>query len=274
MQPSERENQKDQRDMLDAMDVQNNLRASFRALAAYRPAAEIRESPGLEIISLGVAFQMFNAAFLTAPVTDERQFAQLLARAAVHFQARGQSWSFWICESWIAPRARKRCARVLEVAGMHLTSEMPGMAAEALTCPSRPRPALQYEPVRGERTRRAFCSVGSVCFHLPPAWFEEVFDQRVAERGQFACWVAYLDGEAVATAATVASGNCLGLYNLATAPAYRHRGVAEDALRFAITQGLASQASRRLVLQSTSGAVRLYERMGYRAVTRFRVYVS
>jgi len=260
--------------MLDAMDVQQNLRASFRALAAHRVAGETREWPGLEIISLGVAFQMFNAAFLTAPVSDEKEFAQLLARAAVHFQARGQAWSFWVCESWVAPKARKRCWRLFEAAGMRLTSEMPGMAAEALARPSRPRPPLQYEAVRSERTRRAFCEVGSVGFRLPPVWFEEVFDQRLAKRGQFECWVAYLDGDAVATAATVVSGDCLGLYNLATAPAFRCRGFGEDALRFAVERRLESHGARHLVLQSTAGAVRMYERVGYRAVTRFRVYVS
>jgi ribosomal protein S18 acetylase RimI-like enzyme len=270
--------------MSDAMsvvtDVQQNLRASFRALLANRGTGETREWPGLEIISLGVAFQMFNAAFLTAPVSDEKEMAQLLARAAVHFQARGQAWSFWVCESWVAPKARKRCWRLFDAAGMRLTAEMPGMAAELLAAPRRSRPELQYEAVRSERTRRAFCALGSVCFHLPPVWFEEVFDQRLAERAQFECWVGYLDGEAVATAATVASGasvtsgDCLGVYNLATAPAYRRRGFAEDALRFAVERGIEAHGSRRLVLQSSPGAVRLYERIGYGVVTRFRVYVS
>ena len=254
--------------------VQENLRASFRALAAQRASGEVREPPGLEIISLGVAFQMFNAAFLTGAVEDEAALAQLLSQAAVHFQARGQAWAFWICEDWVASKARKRCWRLLEAAGMRLAAEMPGMAAEALSDPRRPRPWLHYEAVGSERTRRDFCAIGSVCFHLPPAWFEEVFDQRLAEREQFACWIGYLEGEPVVTAATVAAGDCLGVYNLATAPGYRRRGFAEDALRFAVERGGEGNGTRRLVLQATRGAVRLYERMGYRAVTRFRVYVS
>jgi GNAT superfamily N-acetyltransferase len=255
-------------------EVQANLRASFRALAEHRETGETREWPGLEIVSLGVAFQMFNAAFLAAPVADEKSLAQRLSLAAVHFQARGQAWSFWICEDWVAPKARKRCWRLLETAGMRLSSEMPGMAAENLVDPRRPRPWLHYEAVRGERTRRDFCALGSLCFHLPPAWFEEVFDGSLAERSRFPCWVGYLDGEPVVTAAAVASAKCLGLYNLATAPAHRRRGFGEDALRFVLERTAEAHGASRLVLQSTRGAVRFYERLGYRAVTRFRVYVS
>ncbi len=254
--------------------VQANLRASFRALLEHRPSGETREWSGLEVISLGVAFQMFNAAFLTAPVHDEAALAQLLSVAAVHFQARGRAWSFWICEDWVAPKARKRCWRMLEAAGMRLASEMPGMAAEALADARRSRPLLHYEPVSSERTRREFCALGSVCFHLPPAWFQEVFDHRLAERNGFPCWVGYLESEPVVTAAAVTSGSCLGIYNLATAPAHRRRGFAEDALRFVVERAAEAHGARKLVLQSTRGAVRLYERLGYRAVTRFRVYAS
>ena len=49
---------------MDFVNVADNLRESFRAIAASRPPGEVRELRGVSIASAGVAFQMFNAAFL------------------------------------------------------------------------------------------------------------------------------------------------------------------------------------------------------------------
>jgi len=53
---------------MDFHPVEENLRQSFRALAAERPGASTAELPGVSIACLGVRFQMFNAAFLSGPV--------------------------------------------------------------------------------------------------------------------------------------------------------------------------------------------------------------
>src|ERR1700733_13821453 len=47
---------------MDFHPVEENLRQSFRVLAAGRPRCDVIELPGVSIASLGVAFQMFNAA--------------------------------------------------------------------------------------------------------------------------------------------------------------------------------------------------------------------
>ncbi|GAC1504157.1 MAG: hypothetical protein NVS1B6_12060 [Steroidobacteraceae bacterium] len=258
----------------DFLEVESNLRESFRALARERDSGEMREWPGVTIASLGVEFQMFNAAFLNAAVESDAHLGRLATQAAVHFQARGQQWALWVCESWIPKHQRRKAWRVIEGLGLRLSAEMPGMSAEALLPAERQLPELHFEPVANERSRRAFCRVGSSCFHVPPAWFDEVFDQRLPERDGFRCWVGFLKGEAVATAATVAAGQSIGLYNLGVAPDFRRRGFGEAALRFALGQAAMETGLSRTVLQSTSVGVRLYERLGYKAVTRFRVYTS
>ena len=47
--------------------VAANLRESFRVVAAHRCGGELQEMDGVSIASAGVTFQMFNAAFLSAP---------------------------------------------------------------------------------------------------------------------------------------------------------------------------------------------------------------
>src|ERR1039458_7580386 len=69
--------------------VAANLRESFRVVAAHRAAGELQEMEGVSIASAGVTFQMFNAAFLSAPVVSEGQMDLRVAQAAVHFATRG-----------------------------------------------------------------------------------------------------------------------------------------------------------------------------------------
>jgi len=256
---------------MDFHPVEANLRQSFRVLADGRPRADLIELPGITIASLAVAFQMFNAAFLSAPVADREDLEDRLELARGHFRSRGLSWAFWVCEDYLDLSVRRRLTPTCERYGLRLSSEMPGMIAPVLVKPGRPLPPLEFRRVDSLPTLNDFRGIGSICFHVPLEWFSEVFDESVtAPRAAFVCWVGYYDGVPVATAASVASDGVTGLYNIATAPGYRGRAFAE-----AITRHTAAAAGPcPLVLQSTSRGLRLYERLGFRPVTRILVYNS
>jgi hypothetical protein len=81
---------------VDFENVADNLRESFRAIAASRAPGEIRELPGVSIASASVVFQMFNAAFLSAPVAKETELARRIMLPSVHFDARGLEWAYWV----------------------------------------------------------------------------------------------------------------------------------------------------------------------------------
>src|SRR5438034_10660440 len=89
------------RNPVDFHPVEANLRQSFRALAAGRPGADLREFPGVSIASLGVAFQMFNAAFLNGPVSTTCELEQRLELARLCLGTGDSGWAFWFCEDWI-----------------------------------------------------------------------------------------------------------------------------------------------------------------------------
>jgi ribosomal protein S18 acetylase RimI-like enzyme len=254
--------------------VAENLRYSFRALAADRPRGDILELPGVSVASLGVTFQMFNAAFLSGPVDTQSQLEDLLEAATNYFESRGLRWALWICEDWLARGLRRRLSRTCEAYSLRLSSEMPGMAAGRIIPATRRLPPIEIRRVDSPETLDDFRAIGSTSFHVPIAWFSEVFNEDVAVRGAFVCWVAYHDGLPVATAAAVASNGVVGLYNIATAPEYRHRGCGEAVTRHAIQWGMRECNAREVVLQSTYLGQRLYERMGFRPVTRVLVYNS
>jgi len=254
--------------------VEANLRQSFRVLATDRTGADVMELPGVSIASLGVAFQMFNAAYLNSMVENEEEMHSCLELAQTHFQTRGIAWSFWICEDWLTRPLRRKLSRICQNFDLRLVSEMPGMTADTVKAARRPLPDLEIRRVDSLPVLHDFQAIGSTCFHVPPAWFSEVFDERRAARGEFACFVGYRDGEPVATAASVPSQGAIGIYNVATSPGHRERGYGEIMTRHAIDASLKEYPGSQTVLQATWQGLSLYERMGFRAVTRFSVYNS
>jgi ribosomal protein S18 acetylase RimI-like enzyme len=253
--------------------VAENLRESFRIIASSRDAGEVRELPGVSIASAGVAFQMFNAAFLSGPVLTEADLARCVLLPSLQFNTRGLEWSFWVCEDWLAPKAQRRLRQVFERHGLRRTTGLPGMVTGKILPPAKALPEVEVRRVRNHLTADDFRGIGSVCFHVPIAWFNEVFDQNsVWER--FAAYVGYVDGEPVSTAATVACGDTIGVYNVATLPDHQRRGYGETVMRQALAEAERERPSRAVVLQSTEAGLRLYERMGFRTVAHFSVYAS
>src|SRR5947209_4310742 len=98
---------------MDFQPIADNLRESFRVIAASRGAGDVRELPGVSIASAGVTFQMFNSAFLNSPVTTEADLTQRVHLANLHFDHIGQEWAFWICEDFLEPRVRRRSRHVI-----------------------------------------------------------------------------------------------------------------------------------------------------------------
>jgi ribosomal protein S18 acetylase RimI-like enzyme len=108
---------------------------------------------------------------------------------------------------------------------------------------------------------------------VPFAWFTEVFDsESVWER--FAGYVGYAGGEPVSTAAIIHTDGVLGVYNVATLPEFQRRGYGEAIMRLALADAQKRHGADRVILQSTSAGLKLYERMGFRTVTKVSVYAS
>jgi ribosomal protein S18 acetylase RimI-like enzyme len=253
--------------------IADNLRESFRVIAASRSAGELRELRGVSIASAGVTFQMFNAAFLSAPVATEAELSQRIQMASLHFQNRGQEWAYWLCEDWMEPRVRRRSRHLLERHGLRHSTDLPGMTADRILPPVRPLPSIDVRRVSDRATRDAFCEIGSVCFHVPIHWFREVFENDLVWN-RFASYVGYVEGEAVSSTALVAGAGVVGVYNVATLPALQRRGYGEAVMRFALADAQRQIGNCRVILQSTPAGLRLYERMGFRTVTQVAVYAS
>jgi ribosomal protein S18 acetylase RimI-like enzyme len=242
-------------------------------LAESRNEGEVRELHGVSIASANVTFQMFNAAFLAGPVVSEADLEQRILLASTHFGQRGRQWAYWVCEDWLQDRARKRALRLFERHSLRHSVNLPGMLAERVLPPVKPPAQLDIRRVVNGPVREAFCAIGSVCFNVPLPWFSEVFEGKPVWN-RFVAYVGYSGGEPVTSAAVVIAAGAAGVYNVATVPGKQRLGFGETVMRHALEEVRREYGIDRTILQSTPAGYHLYERMGYRTVTRVAVYSS
>lgn len=255
------------------MTVAENLRESFRVIAAPRTGGEVCELPGVSIASAGVTFQMFNAAFLSTQVQSADELDHRLLQASMYFGARGLEWAYWVCDDLMDYGVRRNARRLFERHGLRHSVDLPGMVAERLRPPMRPLPQIEVRRVTGTDLRTSFCSIGSVCFHVPLVWMYQVFDNDKVW-SNFASYIGFVDGEPVSTTAVVVSNGAAGIYNVATLPGKRRCGYGEAVMRYALDETRRLHGIERTILQSTPQGYSLYECMGYRKVTSVSVYAS
>jgi ribosomal protein S18 acetylase RimI-like enzyme len=252
--------------------MEENLGAALGTFTRAKPSGEIRAFPGITVCCADVNFSMFNSSILTAPVREAPELDARIRTAAAYYEARGLPWSCWLCQGWIEERARGMVVEVFRRNGLHLVVELPGMEAPRLAPPSRSLPELVYRRVGDAPTRTDFHHIMAATFGIPASISREVYESPATWQGGMAGWVGYLEREAVATAATLTAAGVVGVYAVGTLPHHRRKGYAEAVMRHALAQARFASGIQRTVLQSSEQGFRLYEKMGYRTVTRYAVF--
>ena len=255
--------------------VAGNLLEALRFFGQARPDAEIQDLPGVSLIFCGLNYAAFNAALQAQPVvTDAQELSRLIAVSAEQFDSRSLRWTYWLCQDFLNQTLRREATRVFRRHGLRHLTENPGMYTDRLAPRTRELPLLDVRPVNDETTRNAFSSVMSTAFEIPHSVSLSVYGSPRAWEGNFHGFVGYSNGRAVTTAATVITGDVIGLYSVATLPQHRRLGFAEAIMREVIEQAQRSRSVSRMVLQATPSGLSLYEAMGYRKVTSFNVFIA
>ncbi|HET8548884.1 MAG TPA: GNAT family N-acetyltransferase, partial [Bryobacteraceae bacterium] len=122
------------------------------------------------------------------------------------------------------------------------------------------------------KTRFDFADVASVVFLLPFRIAQAVYAGEEYWRSGVRGYVGYYESKPVSVVTTVPGAGAVGVYSLGTLPQHQRCGYGETLLRFALADTARATGVQRTVLQSTQSGLRLYQRMGYKTVTRFRIY--
>ncbi|HEV2200315.1 MAG TPA: GNAT family N-acetyltransferase [Bryobacteraceae bacterium] len=254
--------------------VDENLRAAMRFFGTATGSGEIRALPGGVAIWSGLDYGVFNIAMLDSPLSPAGGLAERIAEAARFFKPRTTRWSFWLCEDYLDAHELRRARGTLADFGLRAISHPPGMFAAELAPVRGLLPPLKIEPVESASHQRAFAEITALSFEIPYSIAGAVYAHPHAWNGDYRGVVGLAEGRVVAIAATVETKDAMGIYSLATHPAYRRRGYGEALLREAVAEARRRTGPSGIVLQSTEAGHALYRRLGFRDVTRFTVYLT
>jgi ribosomal protein S18 acetylase RimI-like enzyme len=248
------------------------LDANFADLIRWygsRPGGEIRAGDDVTCCSTGLAFRSVNCAVaidLDPTTADER-----IADVRDWFVARGVPWR-WL----VGPTSRPAdLGERLIRAGFELVSDGAGMALALDGFEPESPPAgveiATVDDVAGledwEGLQRRALALDDV---RTRAW-RDAHDRALSAELPMRVWVARLDGVPVAASGLFVAAGVAGIYNVATVPEARGRGIGRAVTIAALAEGVA-RGHRTAVLGASEMGYPVYRRLGFREVSRLRSY--
>ena len=254
--------------------VADNLLEALRFFGRARPDAEIRDLGGVSLIFCGLNYAAFNAALLTRPIENDSELARLIQVSSAQFESKRLRWTYWLCDDFLSRPLKRQAPQIFSRHGLRQLTRAPGMYTEHLRPVGRLLPSVEVRGVSDHATRTTFAEIMSIAFEIPHSVSAAVYGSECGWTSEFRGYIGYANGKPVTTAASMVTGDNIGLYSVATLPQYRRLGFAEAIMRQVIDKARANSGVRRTILQSTPSGLSLYEKMGYRTVTNFDVYIA
>ena len=236
---------------------------------ASRQGGEVVEAGDVTTCATGLAFRAINCAVaidLDPATADER-----IADVGQWFAARGVPWR-WL----VGPTSRPAdLGERLLGAGYELVSDSAGMALDLAGFASEPSPpGVEIATVDDEAGLAAWAGIQQRALDLDAtrteAW-RGAHDRVMSADIPFRDWIALLDGAPVAAAGLFVAAGVAGIYNVATVPEARGRGIGRAITAAALVEAVA-RGQRTAVLGASEMGYPVYRRLGFRDVSRLRSY--
>jgi len=242
--------------------VDTNYWESFRLMAASC-GGDVLEQDGVLSIATGVPVAMLNIAFVTGPLVRP---GRALETAVDFFESRSLPFVVRVREG--VDTVTEEAA---EKAGMPYSDTVPGMALHPVTEPP-PGPAdLEIITVRDASSLALFQQAAADGFGMPLAIAETLFAAELLRQEGVELYVGLRDGQPVAASTLNVTASTAGVYNVATVPDHRRRGIGEAMTWHCVSRGLELGCSLA-VLQASEMGRPVYERMGFRTVAPYRTF--
>lgn len=235
------------------------------------PGAAWIERPEVHYLSTEMDIPFLNRVLRTRlPETDvDERIDRLLAEFA-----RLPHFPQWQVGPTSSPR---RLARSLRRHGFAASGGAPGMACRlsATETVSRQPSMLRIESVEGESALRDWIRPIAPEIGLPPETIEGAVHARTESRVHggtgFLHFLGRVQGQAVASASLYLRSGVAGIYDVATLPEWRRRGIA-SAMTSACLNAARATGCPLVILQASHVAVPMYRHFGFRRCCTLRIY--
>jgi GNAT superfamily N-acetyltransferase len=246
----------DHRSLQQAADA--NFLASFRKLVEHTPTGELRETGGVFAFTSGLPIGLFNGCVIVAqPAGRELDEAiRWLLKSELPFHV------------WIREELAPSISDVPRIHGLvEAERRYPGMVLAPMPDVPRPAPGITLRDVTDQGSLEEHRGI-LIAAGAEPWDVGRLLPDRVLTDPDVALTTVLLDADPVGYSLAIRSGDVSGVYNVATLPSGRRRGVGTAATWAAVAAGR-RWGCRMAVLQSSEMGQSIYEAMGFRTVVRY-----
>jgi len=243
-------------------------------MAAFMPAAwrrrvaacggRVHDADGLAVCLTGVPLAPFNPTVIERLPSDPEAAVR---RAEAHYEGTGLSLGIDLEPSLHAP-VRDAAHR----AGLTMVESRPGMALAVTDVPALPPPpGVEVFRVQDPAVLDEVVEVDAAAFGGDAATTRLFLPDAVLEDPAQRVYAARVDGRLVSVGESTTLDGVVGVFGVATVPAYRRRGIgaAVTAYLLADRAGEADLA----VLDASDLGLGVYERLGFRTTSTWEVWV-
>jgi GNAT superfamily N-acetyltransferase len=221
----------------------------------------------LTLLSSGVPVSLFNPTHVTGDVADPDA---AVAMVVEHYGELGVPFSLTFRDD-VAPGLAAAC----EATGALVEHwRMPLMVLDPIPAEGAGAGAgvdgFEIVTVDASNIER-YGDVLAAGFGMPRELVSVILGARLVEEARFTGFLGLLAGEPVATSGLFVTGRTAGVYNVATVPGARGKGIGAAITWAAALAGSAAGASHS-VLQASEMGEPVYARMGYDTPARYRQF--
>jgi GNAT superfamily N-acetyltransferase len=240
---------------------EENLFGLFESLVSFPQVQVTRDAIALRTLC-EVPFPLFNSV-LGARLSEANVDATVVGILAPYVDlGLGMTW-------WTGPSSRPTdLPKVLERNGLAPAASLPCMSLDLRGWRDEPVaiPGFRIERVWNRSLARDWSRAVRVSFGFPKdairTYTEAMIQFGFGPDAPFEHWVGYLDGTPVASASLFRCAGVAGIYNVATVPHARGRGIGTAIGREPLREAR-SEGTRLAVLQAPAEAFPIYVRQGF-----------
>jgi ribosomal protein S18 acetylase RimI-like enzyme len=255
-------------DQADLKESHEQMRAAWSLYARSCPDGEVIDAAGLCLANARQPWALMNAALLPAPEDSDADLAAHATAAIRYYQQEDRPWFLAVSQPWLGDGAEAMLAGL----GLGRTGTAVGMVSDQLAPPRRALPDVETRRIDDEAGRLALADLNAAAYCVSPDWARAVTLSDSLWNPPLFGYNAYIDAIPVATALVLPQNGILYVGWVATAVAYRRRGLADLVMRRALELASRETGLSRTVLHATADGYPAYLKMGYRAVDTFVLF--
>ncbi|WP_395678305.1 GNAT family N-acetyltransferase [Inquilinus sp.] len=256
----------------EAIESVQQLADTWRAVVLDRGTGDVADPPGMAIRWADSKFPFWNCITFTDRGCGRALLDERFAQATDYMRRRSQPGLIWLFEELLDPACRKALPQAAERAGLGLSLSGFGMAGDILPIAEPHHPELEFVRVTTEDQLTAYADLNSRAYGMPLEAGRHGLAGSALWKAGMHSYLGLADGVPVSAAATVATGDCLFLALVATAPEAQRKGYGEATVRKALYEGARATGLTRTTLHATLAGAPVYERIGYRKVASIGFY--